>query len=243
MHDQRHAHEDPSCLDRANDPLDRRIRLQDRGEERRLRAGEHPGIDVARTDGGHAQTGAETLELEPQRLGPAQHGPLARRVDRHVGMRGQGDRGRDVDHVSGAALDHRRKESPRHVHGAQDVDAHAALDLRGRVEVEALAHDDARVVEQQLDGPVSIERLARRRGDRLVAGHVDDGGADARPVGAQLVGRGLQRARIDVPENQATRLFPVATPGDELAQTGGAARDEDRFAPDAGHRLAPVGSR
>ena len=143
--------------------------------------------------------------VRPQILGgqprQAEHRVLGSRVGRQEGRVAFGSRGRDVDDLAVAALDHVRGDRLAEEEGALDVYVVVAVPLLAGEVGERSADDGAEVagvVDEDVDGTEALDRL---RDEVLTGGfirYVRGDGDRSGPFAFELVGGGLRPVAVDV---------------------------------------------
>src|SRR5208337_4010556 len=133
-----------------------------------------------------------------------------------------------------AALDHAGEEGLGRPEVGHRVDRHQLLDPLVRRVEEPLARDDARVVDQQPDGPEALGALLGARVDLDAARDVAAKAVDLELALQSLGFEPRQRGLVEVPDDD-----PRAPQGEpeceEPAYTAGSSRDDRSLAFDGPH--------
>jgi hypothetical protein len=115
------------------------------------------GGDAARMDGAHSDS--RVAEFEPERLGKATDGVLARHIGGLSWRREEPEYAGDVDDVRLTLPQERRQERLAAVDDAPEVDAHQPMKVLDAEVLEGTPERDAGIVDEELDTPVRGQRV------------------------------------------------------------------------------------
>jgi hypothetical protein len=137
-----------------------------------------------------------------QGVGEAADGELARRIGGLSRRCDQPEQARNIHDAGGVACAQERQEGAGHAHQAMKVDLHQPVEIRLADLLEAPAHCDPRIVDQDVDTAVGRQHRCRQRRNLLATGHIQHMLADAHTACLDQFGGLPQPIRVYVGERQ-----------------------------------------
>ncbi|CAM2154736.1 hypothetical protein PT2222_310035 [Paraburkholderia tropica] len=166
------------------------------------------GVGDARRHEGRTQQRAahhvaHVLEVVIERFGERDHRVLRRVVDAHRGRRQQTRHRRRIDDMRALALlEHDRREAAHAVRHAHHVHAENPLPVLRAAFPQEAARAHARVVEQQMDLAIGLDRRLRERVDLGGIAYVGAHADRLRALLADCLHSGVERGGVDVGEHE-----------------------------------------